>query len=170
MTSIVFNPFTQNFDFVGPGGVVPVVETLTGNDGVVVSPAGNNINVVGSGVVGSGISTAGNIYVTGSGSTLTINETQAQFLTNYRQTATSSPVSLTDYAIGCTASNITITLPLAPAALRILIIKDESGTATATPITIAGNGKTINGMANLSLDQSYASFNLYYNGTAWFSY
>ncbi len=146
------------------------VQTLTGNDGVPVSPTADNINVVGAGVSTSGISTAGNIYTTGSGSTLTINETQAQFLTNYRQTGISSNVSAIDYLIGCTAANITITLPAAPATNRILVIKDESGGATATPITIAGNGKNINGMANLSLDQNYASFNLYYNGVGWFSY
>lgn len=165
-----FNPLGPPFDLTVLGGTSGPVNSLTGNDGVVVNPVGNNINVLGSGIASSGISTAGNIYTTGAGANLTINETQAQFLTNYTQTGISYAVLPTDFLIGCSASNITITLPAAPVSSRLLVVKDESGTATATPITLNGNGKNINGNATLSLDQNYASFNLYYNGTAWFSY
>jgi hypothetical protein len=172
MATILFNPLGPPFDFSVSGGSSGPVDTLTGNDSITVSPQGNNINLVGSGSASSGISTAGNLYVSGNNgtATLTVNETQAQFLTNYTQTGVNYLVLPTDYLIGCTAANITLTLPVAPGANRILVIKDESGNATPTPITISGNGKNINGLSTLSLDQSYASFNLYFNGTAWFSY
>ena len=170
MATILFNPIGPPFDFSTSGGASGPVDTLTGNDGTVVNPVGNNIFVVGSGVLTSGISTAGNIYTTGSGATLTINETQAQFLTNYRQIATGQTLAATDFLVGCTASNITVLLPAVPGTNRIIILKDESGTATATPITINGNGKNINGSATYTIDTSFESANLYYNGTAWFSY
>lgn len=170
MATIIFNPLGPPFDFSLTGGASGPVDTLTGNDGVALNPVGNNINVVGGGSASSGISTAGNIYTTGSGATLTINETQAQFLTQYRQTGVSGPVLATDYLIGCTAGGITITLQAAPGTNRILVIKDESGTGTATPTTISGNGKTIDGTPTISLDQNYMSFNLYFNGTNWFTY
>jgi hypothetical protein len=168
--TFIFNPLGPPFDITGTTGQSGPVDTLSGNDGVLVNPSSNNISIVGNGLASSGASTAGNIYVTGSGSVLTINETQAQFLTNYRQTAVSSAVTPTDYAIGCTVAGITITLPAAPTPLRILIIKDESGNAMANNIIINGNGKNINGSATYSLDTAYESANLYYNGTNWFSY
>lgn len=161
---------SQFYQGVTSGALPPSVPTSFVTNSGTATPAANVLNVVGNGVAGSGTSTAGNVFITGAGNTVTVNETQAQYLTNYRQTGISTAVLSTDYLIGCTASNITITLEAAPTALRILIIKDQSGTATATPITISGNGKNINGSATLSLDQSYASFNLYYNGTNWFSY
>ena len=175
MATILFNPIGPPFDFSLTGGASGPVDTLTGNDGVVVNPIGNNINVIGLGTNINGTSTAGNIFVTGSNSgpnagSITINETQAQFLTNYRQIGSSGPVLATDYLVGCTADGITVTLEAAPGTNRILVIKDESGTATATPTTISGNGKTIDGTPTISLDQNYMSFNLYFNGTNWFTY
>ena len=156
----------------GSGGGSGSVTSLTGNDGIAVSPTDGNINIVGNGVSGSGVSSAGNIYVTGDDgdSTLTVNETQAQFLTNYTQSSVNYDVVDTDYLIGCTAANITITLPASPASLRYIVVKDESGGATANPITISGNGNTVNGTSTISIDQNYESVYIYYNGTAWFTY
>jgi len=170
MTTILFNPLGPPFDFSNSSGGGGTVNDLIGNDGVTVSPSAGIINVVGLGISSSGVSSAGNIYTTGSGNTLTINETQAQFLTNYRQVILSSNVGPTDYVIGCTSSGITITLPASPTSNRILCIKDESGSAMSTPITIAGNGHNIDGSASITINQNYAAENLYYNGTDWFSY
>jgi len=156
--------------YVIPNGGAPAVPTSFSTNLGTATPAANILNVVGLGIASSGTSAAGNIFITGSGNTVTVNETQAQFLTGYRQTAISSPVGPTDFLIGCTAGGITITLPAVPATNRIIVIKDESGTAMATPITVAGNGQNIDGLASITLNQNYASENLYYNGSSWYSY
>lgn len=155
------------------GGGAVAVGSLTANDGTVVPPIAGTIIVAGTGVSTSGVSTtANNFWTTGNIGLgkLTVNATQAQYYTNRTPAAANYPVVATDNIIAATASNFTITLEAAPVVGRLLVIMDESGTATATPITIAGNGKTINGSANFSLNVNYGAVSLYYNGTAWFAY
>lgn len=71
--------------------------------------------------------------------------------------------------IGCTASNITITLTTAMIARagRTWIIKDESGTAAGgSPITIATEGaETIDGAATATITTAYGALRIYSNGT-----
>lgn len=169
--TFIFNPLGPPFDITGTTGASGPVDTLTPNDLNAVNPSGNNINVVGTGVSASGISTAGNIFTTGSGSTLTINETQAQFVTNYTATGISYAALPTDYFIACTAAGITITLPSAPTAGRIFVVKDASGGATASPITITAGGVVlINGATTVSIDTNYESSNFLFNGTKYLSF
>jgi hypothetical protein len=176
MSTIVFNPFTQEFDFVGTGGGGGSVNDLTGNDGTLVPPTGNNINIVGSGVVGSGISTAGNIYVSGNAgtSTLTINETKAQFLTNYNSNNvdhahTPYTATATDYFISgdSTAGILTVVLPAAPTNFRIFVVKDRAGHANAFPITVSAGGTNIDGAATYLIDVNFESASFMYNGSTY---
>lgn len=151
-----------------------VTETLTGNDGIAVSPQGNNINAVGRGVASAGISTAGNIYTTGSNGTATVtwNQTQAQQLTNYTNVS-SSPyvVPLTDLYISVDTSAIAITvqLPNAPTTDRIFYIKDRTGNAATNNITVTtvGGAVTIDGATSLVMNKAFESIALVFNGTSY---
>lgn len=159
------------------GSSAPQVEKLTGNVGGAVGPdAAFNINVVGTGAATSGTSTAGNIYVTGvpGTNTLTITETQAQFLTNYTAKAfADSPysASLTDYYISINSSGgvITVKLPNAPTTYRMFIVKDRTGNAGANNVTITtvGGIVLIDGSASYLLNTNYESATLVFNGTSY---
>ena len=153
------------------------VEFLEGNDGVKVGPnASDVIFVVGNGISASGISAAGNIYVTGNAATNTetINQTQAQFMTNYTSIAFgASPYTVlgTDYYISCVSSGgaITIKLPNAPTTNRLFIIKDKSGDATVNNISITtvGGSVTIDGQTTYTLAGNYGAVQLLFNGTSY---
>ena len=54
---------------------------------------------------------------------------------------------------------------------KILLIKDEGGSAGSNNITVATNdSSTIDGSASIILDSDYASISVYYNGTEWSVY
>jgi hypothetical protein len=98
-----------------------------------------------------------------SGQTLTIStlgNTQTGLTTTY-----SALVS--DYYIGCKAG-ITVNLPtIGLVAGKQYVIKDESGAATTSHITIAGGGNLIDGQTSLILVINYAAVTLYWTGTSW---
>ena len=151
-----------------------VGETITGQSGGALSPTAGNWNIYGNGVSGSGTSSAGNIITSGSGSTLTINSTEAQFMTNYTSVAHSaSPYTVlaTDYYISCVSSGgtITIKLPNAPTTNRLFIIKDQSGDASTSNISVttAGGSVTIDGQTTYTLVSNYSAINLLFNGTSY---
>jgi len=148
--------------------------TITGNTGGALSPTAGNWNILGNGVSGSGTSTAGNIFATGSGSTLTINSTQAQFMTNYTTTnnaASPYTVLATDYYISVDASGgvVTIKLPNAPTTNRLIIIKDKNGNSATNNISITtvGGAVTIDGQTTYTLNSNYSSVSLLFNGTSY---
>lgn len=62
---------------------------------------------------------------------------------------------------------VTVTLPASPATGRRLDIKDAGNNAAANNITIAGNGKTIDGAASLIITINRGSRTIRYNGTEW---
>jgi hypothetical protein len=151
-----------------------VGQTITGNTGGAIPPSSGNWNLLGNGVVGSGTSTAGNIWVSGSGSTLTFNSTQAQFMTNYTSVligASPYTVLATDYYISAVSSGgaITIKLPNAPTTNRLFIIKDQSGNASADNISVTtvGGSVTIDGQTTYTISSNYASIQLLFNGTSY---
>lgn len=150
-----------------------VVETLTGDDGVIVGPTANNINVIAAGASSSGISTARNHYITGNAgtSTLTVNDTEAQFITNYTNVAASPYVVLaTDYYISVnTGSAITVQLPNAPTTGRLFTIKDRTGTASANNISVTtvGGAVTIDGQTTYKLSSNFGAIDLLFNGTSY---
>lgn len=61
----------------------------------------------------------------------------------------------------------TVTLPASPNTGRILIIKDGKGDAAANNITISGNGKNLDGSANLTISSNFGVSRIVYNGTQW---
>lgn len=61
----------------------------------------------------------------------------------------------------------TITLPLAPVAGNLVIVSVFSGDVTVNNLTIAGNGKNVQGAATLVIDVGLATIFITYNGTEW---
>lgn len=154
------------------GSAIP--NTITGQDGTALSPTAGNWNIFGTGVIASGVSTAGNFYTTGSVSTLKVNPTQAQFMTNYTSVLIgASPYSAlaTDYYISCVSSGgaITIKLPNAPTTNRLFIIKDQSGNASVNNISITtvGGAVTIDGQTTYTIAGNYGAVQLLFNGTSY---
>jgi hypothetical protein len=75
-----------------------------------------------------------------------------------------------DYYIGCTAGAIVLTLPAVADAYvgKKYVIKDELGSAAASPIIIDGSGaETIDGAANYTLTSNYQSLEIICNGLSW---
>lgn len=75
---------------------------------------------------------------------------------------------ISDYFIGAnTGSAHTITLLASPPTGQALVIKDVTGTASSFNVTIAGNGKNIDGSSSLVISSNYGAASLVYNGTQW---
>lgn len=66
-----------------------------------------------------------------------------------------------------TSGNIQINLPPSPNLGQCHVIKDSAGTSTGFPITIQGNGNTIDGSTAFVIAQPYESFTFYFNGIEW---
>jgi hypothetical protein len=76
---------------------------------------------------------------------------------------------ITDYYIGCSAG-ITVTLPNGATltAGKQYVIKDESGNAAVSYITIAPySGDLVDGQTSLTLVVNYGSVTLYWTGSKW---
>jgi len=89
---------------------------------------------------------------------------------NVKIRSTSSGITLgkSDYVVFVTAAPTTIDLDPSPNNGQIHYIKDSDGNATnPNPVTIDGNGNTIDGNATIKIRQNYGSFTLIYNGTQW---
>jgi hypothetical protein len=162
------NPATHTLTWSDNG---TIAYQYTTNNGIAV-PAGNNLNVLGDGVLSSGISTAGNIFTTGSGSTITVQPTQAQFMTNYTNvTHAMSPYTVlaTDnyISVDCSLGVVSLLFPNAPTSFRTWIVKDRTGNSFTNNITITSVGGAINfdGIASLVMDSNYMSLNLLANAT-----
>lgn len=61
----------------------------------------------------------------------------------------------------------TVNLPAAPTASFLCVVKDGGGVAQIYPITVNGNGNTIDGASTVMIRQNYGSLNFAWNGTSW---
>ncbi len=66
-----------------------------------------------------------------------------------------------------TGAATTVTLPASPNTGRVIIVKDGKGDAGANNISIAGNGKNIDGATPLVISTNYGTSRIVYNGTQW---
>jgi hypothetical protein len=66
-----------------------------------------------------------------------------------------------------TSAPITITLPLTPTASQTITLKDMLGNAGTYPVTVNGNGKTIEGMTTQILAFNFSWLDLIYTGVQW---
>jgi hypothetical protein len=74
-----------------------------------------------------------------------------------------------DHYIGCTAGGITITLPaVANMSGRVIVVKDESGAAAATPIIVQASGaELIDGINTYTLTSNFQCCAVVCTGTSW---
>ena len=82
---------------------------------------------------------------------------------------TTSPFTptLSDYLLDVNFDGAgSIVLPVSPTG-TVFIVKDISGTAGATPITITPTVGTIDGAATATINSPYGSLTFVYNGTQW---
>lgn len=161
----------SQFSISGGSGPPPpgTVTQLDGNSGTA-TPSSGVINVIGQGSLVDGFSTNGNILTSGSGNTLTVYETQAQYVTNYTATSTTPYSALpNDYyiSVDCSGGAFTVLIPDSPTAFRMFLIKDRLGDAGTNPITITTPGATtlIDGDTTYILDTEFEAVLLTFNGT-----
>jgi hypothetical protein len=86
------------------------------------------------------------------------------------KTSTSYAILPTNFYIGCLSGGITITLPLGSSVStgQTYVIKDESGTALSSNITINPSGPNlIDGNTSVKLYNNYMSLTLLWTGTLW---
>ena len=82
--------------------------------------------------------------------------------TNYNVQPTDTFIS-----VGTLSSIITITLMASPISDDTVVIKDTNGSAAQYPISIAGNGKLIDGLSSITISNNYGYYRLTYTGTQW---
>lgn len=74
----------------------------------------------------------------------------------------------TDYAIIVDASSSrTINLPASVSSGTRYFIKDGTGQSNSNPITVNGNGHTIDGMADYVISFTYGFVSVLFNGSQW---
>jgi len=105
-------------------------------------------------------------------SAASLANTLAPVLSNYQAAVASTFTVLSNGGsyVGSTYSATgtqTITLPATPFVGETHQITDEGGSAGSNNITVAGNGKNINGAANMLISANFGSFTIRYNGTQW---
>lgn len=74
---------------------------------------------------------------------------------------------LVDTANVSWTNGASITLPLAPALRSRITIKDGTGAAGTKSINVAGNGRTIDGDAAMSINRAFHSYTLLNAGAEW---
>jgi hypothetical protein len=77
------------------------------------------------------------------------------------EVATAATLGAHDLVVITAASDTTVTLPASPADGRCISIKHAGGSGKT--MTIAGNGKTIDGSSSVTLTEQYAAVNLFYS-------
>ena len=161
-----------------------VNNTLIGSGVAPSLTVGSNNTVVGKGIDVSVANAVSEVRIGAGGSTTPlINGSEAanerpillDGVLRLRRTARGAPITSTDETIvGCTASNIAITIPTVAInrSGSIFIIKDESGTASGvSAITVQCQGaQTIDGSANKTIIVAYGVLRLYSNGSNLFTF
>lgn len=144
------------------GPVPPSVATSYVCDTGVAVPAANVLNVLGS----DGIDTAG------SGNTITISVDEiAPSYVNVTNAMSPYVVTADDYYISCDSSSgaIQINLPNAPTNYRQFIVKDRTGDASSSNITVTtvGGVVLIDGATSQVFTDDYESIEMIFNGTSY---
>lgn len=69
--------------------------------------------------------------------------------------------------VNTTGGVVTVTLPSSPKTGKTYTVADVSGTANTNNITVAGNGKNINGVSSQTISTNYGTLTITYNGSGW---
>ncbi len=123
---------------------------------------------------GSGTTANGNLNLQAGGSTTARAGTNKfSFLKGWRRNVTSVTgtyqVLVTDDYLVITSlgASYTITLPASPTTGDTYLIKDGTGNANLFPVNISGNGNNIDGVANWTINQSWAAVIFTFAGGQW---
>lgn len=65
------------------------------------------------------------------------------------------------------SSSVTVSMPSSPTVGDFYVIKDGVGNAYTQNIIISGNGNTLDGNVNYSLNVDYGSISIIFNGFGW---
>ena len=175
---------------IGSTGVDPVLANLTSTGSTVtITNGAGTINLEtgtavptsftcdsGSAVPSSGVLTvagAGGISTSGAGSTVTITNLGAQTIsiTALDNTDTPYTVLTTDYYLSCdmSAGVLSVKLPDAPSTGRIFVVKDNSGDAATSNLTVTTvtGAVTIDGSTSFIMNTDYEAANFVFNGTSY---
>lgn len=123
---------------------------------------------------GTGATTNGNVNLQVGGTT-TASVVPGKFAFNkgWRRNVTNVTgaygVLVTDdfLAITVLGASYTVSLPASPTLGDTYTLKDTTGNAGTFPVNVSGNGNTIDGVANFSLNQAYAAVNFTFAGGQW---
>lgn len=132
----------------------------------------SSINVTSTGgsiiVTGSPVSLGGTVNVETSSS---VNPPTAFSYTTVNHAMSPYSITSTDYYLACDTSGGTITLlfPNAPTFKRLFVVKDKSGTATVSNITITtvGGAVNIDGATSRTIASNYGSLQLLFNASTY---
>jgi len=122
----------------------------TGGSNLLVPPTNGTVTLSSNLVVQGILSTAGCPVITGR--------------------STSYSIQASDSYIGVNGTGVVLTLPLGSTLLpgKQFVIKDESGTALARPVTInVSDSNLIDGNSSVSLSKNYMALTLLWTGSVW---
>jgi hypothetical protein len=150
----VGNPATSTLTIEPAGGLTTLYTENTGT----ATPMAGNLNVFGT----NGINTAG------SGNTITISGIGIAF--NYTNvTHAESPYTIlsTDYyiSVDCSGGAVQLNFPNAPTFKQLWIVKDRTGSAATSNITLTtpGGAVTFDGLTTYTMNSNYQAINLLAN-------
>lgn len=130
---------------------------------------------------GGASGTLNNVSPGSSGQVLTSNGASSQptfqssglivAVTELNHASSTYVVLSTDYFLSCDTSGgvLTINFPNAPATGRVYVIKDKTGSALASNITLTtvGGSVTLDGATSYVMNANYQSVSLLFNGTVY---
>ena len=70
-------------------------------------------------------------------------------------------------ALNSSGGSYTVKLDPSPSTGKLVIVKDVNGTTSTNPVTLSGNGKTIDGYSTFIFSGDYTSLTLVYTGQNW---
>ena len=121
--------------------------------------------------VGATLTQGSGVTITSASGVITIAASTSLTLTTVNHAASPYTVLTADSFLACdpTAGTISIVLPNAPSTGRIIYIKDSTGLAATSNITITtvGGSVTIDGVTSYVLNNNYQSVSLVFDGTGY---
>jgi len=124
-------------------------------DSLVIIDDGGNLSVEGNTLISGDLTVLGNIFNSG----LVVNTVSSGTAPAYTITNT--------FFNAITSTTTGVFLPVAPTTGQQHVIKDINGVAGTAPITIDGNGNTVDGAASFQLVNDYESATLIFGPTEW---
>lgn len=135
------------------------------NSLVLIDDSGN-LSVGGNALVSGDLTVLGSINATSLNVTSLINS--GTVINSVAAAATGITVTIgNSYYNPISSGTTTVNLPAVPATGVTYVIKDVDGVAGTTPITVDGNGNTIDGASTQQLATNYGSFTLIFGNVEW---